>query len=272
MTEIDKTLCYYKITNSHQTNTKYQYLTEFDDNPNNQYCANGLNFTTLNNIDKFYHNGIFLQEISLSDDPDLKVIKNGENSWRSNMIILGNKYPLYDVETLKIFNIPLTIYLIELAAEYGRTDTLQWIYDNSNLEFSSASNAINFASKNGHTNVLDWFLEMDIDFNYSEFAIDWAAMNGHAHVLNWFQDNCLEIRYSYNAIDQAAKFGHISILNWLKQNRYKIIYSDAILFAARAGHTNVLNWFKQNGFDIKLEKWELDEISDNVYNWIMQNV
>ena len=44
---------------------------------------------------------------------------------------------------------------IDLVCKYGSTIVLEW-FKNSNYEFKSDEKAIDWASKNGHTNVLEW--------------------------------------------------------------------------------------------------------------------
>ena len=70
-------------------------------------CKGGLYFTDINNIHRFYSYGTILREIYLPfDNDDLKVVIDPSgNKWRANMIIIGNKHSLSDIETYKKFNI-----------------------------------------------------------------------------------------------------------------------------------------------------------------------
>ena len=63
---------------------------------------------------------------------------------------------------------------------------------------------INWAAKNGHVNVLEWFKNSGLEFKYTDNAIDWAAQNGHVNVLEWFKNSGLEFKYTDDAIDWAA--------------------------------------------------------------------
>lgn len=79
---------YYKITNSNENHHGFQYrdglnilVEPFNDNPNESCCSGGFYFTDIENIFRFLWFGIYLREIELpTDDPDFKVIHNGDKS------------------------------------------------------------------------------------------------------------------------------------------------------------------------------------------------
>ena len=70
----------------------------------------GLYFSDAKNIFKFLDNGIYLREVFLpTDNPNFKMVKDPKgDKWRANMIILGKRYDLSNVETFK--------YIIDLGA------------------------------------------------------------------------------------------------------------------------------------------------------------
>lgn len=69
----------------------------------------GFHFTTAKFIHKFYTYGCYLRVVSFpKNNPDFKMTMNPyKDSFRANMIILGEKYSLNDLATYAKFNIPL---------------------------------------------------------------------------------------------------------------------------------------------------------------------
>ena len=100
---------YYKITNAKENHHGFQYKDglnvlkeEFNDNPNNHYGAGGLYFTDVKNIFRFLNYGIYLREVILPiNDSNFRMVVD-ENKYRANMIILGKKYGLDKIETIKM--------------------------------------------------------------------------------------------------------------------------------------------------------------------------
>ena len=107
---------YFKITNYNENHNGFQYVDglnilceEFNDDPNKSCCAGGLYFTNAENIFKFLDYGIYLREIILpTENPDFRMIKDKDDKWRANMIVLGKRYDLSNVETFQ--------YLVEKGA------------------------------------------------------------------------------------------------------------------------------------------------------------
>ena len=109
---------YVKITNAKENHNGFQYVDglnilqeKFNDDPNQSCCKGGFYITDVTHIFEFLDYGIYLREITLpEDDINFKIIKdpNG-NKWRTNMIILGKRVDLFNVDTFK--------YLIEHGAD-----------------------------------------------------------------------------------------------------------------------------------------------------------
>src|SRR5581483_8511042 len=101
---------YFKITNKYENHHGFQYVDglnilkdKFNDNPDASCCAGGLYFTDAANILTFLDFGIYLREITLpTDNPDFKMIEDvSSGKWRANMIILGKRRDLFNVDTFK---------------------------------------------------------------------------------------------------------------------------------------------------------------------------
>ena len=134
---------------------------------------------------------------------------------------------------------------IDLAAANGHTHILDWWVNRDDLEFTYGTDAVDGAATNGHVNVLEWFISRsELTLQYSNKAGDGAAANGHIHVLNWFVDHNLTLAYSNRAVDFAAKNNHISVLYWFHHSQYRFLRSyNAIDYAARHGHKHIIMWF-----------------------------
>ena len=128
---------YFKITNPTENHNGFQYSDglnvlkdKFDDDPNRSCCSGGLYFTNIENIFKFFNYGIYLREVTLpTENPDFQIIKDPSgDKWRANMIIMGNRYDLSNVDTFK--------YLVEKGANIHASDdyALQWSAGNGHSE------------------------------------------------------------------------------------------------------------------------------------------
>ena len=102
---------------------------------------------------------------------------------------------------------------IDYASKNGHIKILEW-FKNSGLEFKYTVDAINIASANGHIGILDWFKNSNLEFKYTEYAIDIASANGHVGILDWFKNSGLEFKYTEHAINIASQYGYINILEW----------------------------------------------------------
>ena len=100
---------YYKITNKKENHHGFQYsdglnilIDDFNNDPNQSCCKGGLYFTDAENIFEFLDYGIYLREITLpTSDQNFCMVKD-KNKWRANMVILGKRYELSNVDTFKL--------------------------------------------------------------------------------------------------------------------------------------------------------------------------
>lgn len=116
---------YFKVTDKKNQNPNlrndfdhhnYQYLTglnilegKFNDNPRDPTGSGGFYFTTKERIRSYYHLGKKLRIVTLpTDDPRFKMVKFDypyDHDYRSNMIILSEKYSLLDIDTYTKFGL-----------------------------------------------------------------------------------------------------------------------------------------------------------------------
>ena len=167
---------YFKITNAGENHHGFQYSDglnvlkgKFNDDPNASCCAGGLYFTNAENISKFLDYGIYLREVILPTyNPDFQMIKDPQgDKWRANMIILGKRYDLSDIETLR--------YLVQNGFD---------IHVNNN-------SALRLSAENGYMVVVKSLVENGADIHAEDdYALRWSARNDHLEIYNFLKSKC----------------------------------------------------------------------------------
>ena len=163
---------------------------EFNVNCHNPCCANGFYFADIANIFKFINYG-YLTEVTLpcsalsgsssatllpcsalsgssSDNPDFKMIKDPkEDKYRANMIILGKRYDLSKVETLK--------YLIENGADIHADNDAIFRYN----------------AENGNLDIVKYLVENGANVHAeNNAAFSWSAYYSHWDVYQFLKSKC----------------------------------------------------------------------------------
>ena len=263
---------YFKITNEKECHYGYQYHDGLNilDRPfesNGSCVEGGLYFTDLKNLSRFYKFGIWLREITIPDDA-LMVEDPSGGKWRADRIILGERYPLYNIGTIKKFNLEIDNDYIDHVCAYGKTDVLSWAY-NCNHLLGCTSTGIEYASSRGHVAVLEWWLKIfhkfDLKLKYASTAMDGASIAGHIEVLEWWKSSGLDLKYTSAAIDEASYNNQVDVLEWWKSSGLYLKYTSAAIDKASAnGHIKVLEWWKRSsGFKLEYTSNGLDRASDN---------
>jgi hypothetical protein len=283
---------YVKITNENECHYGFQYnsgLNVLDKRfeKSGSCVEGGFYITNLENVHNFYYKGIWLRTIGIPQgaksvkDPDTL---NGEK-WKLDRIILKDKYPLYDLETIKKFNLKITDYyitevckkgkidilewyindnslfrftdkIIIETCEYGQIKTLEWFYKNNYLNnvLLSRISILDKASAKGHVNVLEWYLNNKLHLNYTESALDDAVYYNHINVLDWWFKSNLPLKYSTMSIEYASWMSNINVLEWWIKSNLPLKYSDIVLdLASENEHINVLEWWINSKLPIKYD-------------------
>jgi len=257
---------YFKITNQEECHHGYQYQTGLNilDRPfekEGSCVKGGLYFTNLEYLHEFYEYGVWIRVITIPEDAEM-VMDSVGHKWRANKIILGAKYPLFDVETILKFDLKINPGYIDRACGAGcDVNVLEW-WKNSGFELNYSESAINWASNSGHVEVLEWWKNSGLELKYNN-AINYASENGHVKVLEWWlkanKETGLKLKYSHEAINYASKNNHVDILEWWleahKSTGLELRYTSfAIDRACENGHPNVLKWWIkfQHESDLKI--------------------
>jgi hypothetical protein len=267
-------------------------------------------FADIKNIHELYYNGYWIRPVIVPRDA--KIIKD-YNYWRTDKIIMGDRFPLYDLKTIKKFNLNITDVYISEVCKRGKVNILEW-WKNSGLELKYDEWVLNFAFRNNHVEVLKWwknsglelkydhdevlewcknsvllewiknfgFLDLELKYNglsldeaydnglslneVSENALDFASQNGHVELLEWWKISGLEeLKYTENALDWASAYGHVELLEWWKNSGLELKYTEiALNLALQNGQVKVLEWWKNSGLELKYDE------TDDVLIWYLE--
>lgn len=106
---------FYKIMNKDENNNGFIYkkgLNIINEKLSEKLSIignSGFNFTTLENLDKFYSFGIWIRKITLPSDANIIIDPNGYE-WRTDRIILGKRYYLFSIKSINKFGLFINNY------------------------------------------------------------------------------------------------------------------------------------------------------------------
>ena len=143
------------------------------------------------------------------------------------------------------------LVLVNLCAEYGRSD-LEWVLANMvDLKLKEIQIALRTAAENGHVKVLKWLhdtfgLTAEDARSKRNYALRLSARNGHVDVLKWLHETykltTLDARADDNkALGLAAANGHVEVLKCL-HDTFDLTAEDA-----RADNNYALRTAAENG-------------------------
>lgn len=200
---------YYKVTNRKEKHHGFQYRTglnvlreEFNPDSNQTCCKGGFYFVKPKDIFKYLTFGVYVRKVILPDHKDFKMIKlHDEDVWRANMIVLGEKYDLSDVETFKMFikegaNLhDADDAALRFSAEHGYLETVKLLIEQKANVHASNNYALKFSASNGHLDVVKYLVQYMIDqkkpidnLDY-DMAIQFSASNCHFSVTKFLVQN-----------------------------------------------------------------------------------
>ena len=255
---------YFKITNAEENHNGFQYvdglnilIDEFNNDPNQSCCKGGFYFTDAINIFKFLDYGVYLREITLpTDDPDFLMIKDKDgDKWRTNMIIFGKRYDLFNVDTFK--------YLIECSADVhvnddsalrycarkGQVDVIKFLIENGANVHACNDYVLRLSAKNGHLDVVKFIVECGANVHAeNDFALRWSAENDHLDVVKYLVEHGSDIHADNDyALRWSAEFGHLSVVKFLVESGANIhAYNGPFRFNTKNifGHSDVVEYLK----------------------------
>jgi hypothetical protein len=190
-------------------------------------------------------------------------------------IILSELYNLFDLKTIKKFNLEKYInrMYVCMICEHNKLDTLKYLHKNDllNLNYQADPSRqydynlypMDFASKGGNVNVLNWWIKSGLPIQYSENALKGASAHGHVHVLEWWKNSGLKLQYScwtLNSIAHTKNTGQINSLEWWKNSGLHLLYhSDSMDQASYNDRIDILEWWKNSGLPLKYSSFSIDQ-------------
>ena len=178
------------------------------------------------------------------------------------------------VEMFQSLNRKDQLSIFNVCVEYGRSDS-EWVADRVSLTLTNIQEALEFAAKKGHLDVLKFLVDRfeltaDDARDDNNAALGGAASNGHLDVLKLLVDRfeltADDARADNNAMLRAASNGHLDVLKFLV-DRFELTADDAraednyaLEGAAGNGHLDVLKWLVET-FDLTAD----DARADNNY-------
>jgi hypothetical protein len=221
--------------------------------PEGSCVSGGFYYTKLKYIHNYYYFGELIVIIKIPDDA--QVVKDSDETkgekWRTNKIILCEEYSLFDVETIKKFNLKITSKYITWACMNNNVKILDW-WLNSGLPLEYSEDAIDSASGLNYLKVLEWWVKSGLPLKYSEKAMYYASKNNNIDVLDWWIHSGLELKYDEKALDSASQNRRIDVLEWWKNSGLPLKYSEYSEILVVNGDINVQKWWKNSGLKFKV--------------------
>ncbi|AZL89856.1 ankyrin repeat protein [Megavirus baoshan] len=143
-------------------------------------------------------------------------------------------------------------YIIEDAMLNHHINILNWWLD-SGLEFKLSDIEYLCCCDTECIKVLDWCKKSGIILN--DDIIDMASKDGHINVLNWFLNSGLELKYTKKAMNLAHD---CKILQWWFDSGLELLYDD--LSMSSALNVEILEWWKYSGLPLRYNKYIIPEI------------
>uniref|UniRef100_A0A6G6ABB4 Ankyrin repeat-containing protein n=1 Tax=Borely moumouvirus TaxID=2712067 RepID=A0A6G6ABB4_9VIRU len=269
---------YFKLTNKNEYHYDYQYDDglntlegNFNDDPNDLFGSGRFYFSSRENICQYLnHESFFLRQVFLPDnDPDFKIINYG-TYFGTNKIILGKKYSLYDVDTLKYMlsngiNIrAANDALMKWYCQKGYINGVDLLLS-ENIPVDIEDNSlIQIASFYKHLELVKFLVTKGANPKCNnDRCIRWAAENGDIEMVKYLISiGCDPFVNNHCLIQLAIKYGYLELVKWLHEYGLdpKSRNSLSIKWAAKYGHKNVVRLLLQiDTYDdtdlIKAIKW-----------------
>jgi hypothetical protein len=187
-----------------------------------------------------YTFSVWIRIVSISDDDKLRTCPDGSIYVRN--ITVGERYSIFDIETVKLFNLPIGNSYIYSLCDHGRLDTLKKLIEN-NYEIPYNARTILFpACYRGHLNILQWWLnESGLPYHIyfdemMEYGFKCASDGNHIEILNCLLD----------FLNNRDQYNNIFIYQCIRNPKYKYFefFQDRLKNASIGGSVEILNFWK----------------------------
>jgi len=148
-----------------------------------------------------------------------------------------------------------TIEAMSMAAGYGHRDVVWFLHENRGE--GTGGWMIPLLARKGYLELMEFFLENRPEECGGEQTnlIDYVAPRGHLHVVRYLHEmrgHWHQRRFrgysecTTGAMDGAAQNGHLDVVIYLHQNRTEGCTEMAMNYAAEHGHLEIVKWLYEN--------------------------
>ena len=158
---------------------------------------------------------------------------------------------------------------LEQASSQGRLPILEWwknqstaVDDNSAIVIGSKiqlkpGKSICYATQNGHTDVVRWWMRSGIAFPHEDTVAKLASTHGHVDILQiWHELKGSKMIFDNQVLVGATKSGNVKVLEWWRQSGLKVEYKTCDVeealedgFEGERG-VEVRRWWARNGLNL----------------------
>ena len=158
---------------------------------------------------------------------------------------------------------------LEQASSQGHIAVLEWWKDQSTAADDTSATvdaskirlkpgkSICFATQNGHTDVVRWWLQSGIAFPHEDTVAKLASTHGHVDILQlWHELKGSKMIFDNQVLVGASKNGNVAVLEWWKRSGLKVEYKTCDVEEALedgdegAKGMEVRRWWARNGLNL----------------------
>ena len=158
---------------------------------------------------------------------------------------------------------------LEQASSQGRIAALEWWKNQSTAVDDSSANvdsskirlkpgkSICYATQNGHTDVVRWWVNSGIAFPHEDTVAKLASNHGHVDILQlWHELKGSKMIFDNQVLVGATKSGNVKVLEWWRQSGLKVEYKtcdvEEALEDGDEGErgVEVRRWWARNGLNL----------------------
>ncbi len=262
---------FYKITNSTECHYGFQYgdglniLTEpFAET--GTCCKGGFYFTDIDHIADFFSFGVYLRIVELPlTDPEFKCVKDDNNKWRANRIILKEKMNLYEYSTYQflirnglVVTEFLKSWIIDISiinCDKIDLNMMKIIIENCKI---SPKNTFHYLTKAAHYGRIEIIKQIGENYiNISDSinnALYEACKNGHLDIVKYLVKHGASIKSNHHyALRVATRKGKLEVVKYLVENGANVNIKDdyCIGIAAKKGYFELVKYLLEKGTNIR---------------------
>ena len=255
---------FFKIINKDRNHNGFQYKLGLNELPQGEFArigscvAGGFYYTTFKHILEFINYGVDLFEVTIPVDAQ---IRKDYNKFRSDKIILGNHYSLFDISTYKMLkemgaNIDVG-KCINFSAKHGSIFLFNYFIES--LTCPNYREAFEIAVEHGHLSFAETIVDKVTD--YFDYAMHLASKRGHLHIVKFLIEKNPDYDYKHNRdslkflIEKnpdydykhspvgAVEHNHLDIVKYLIEKYPKNYCFDLILrIASEHNHEDIFKY------------------------------